>query len=158
MKNIRFLGLALCLALTAFAACDILNDDMSSPVQNGSSSSVTESVVDSSSAEENESSAPLDSSTESSSADEEEKEIYCTVQFDTDGGDKVAAQTVLRGEKITQPETPNYITKECEYVFVGWFYNGAEWDFENDVVTENITLVAEWKEGEKYTEPILPKD
>lgn len=158
MKKTRFLTLALCLALTAFAGCDFSNDDTSSPAQSGSSSSVAESVVNSSSAEEGEDDKPLDSSANSSSADAEEKEVYYTVRFDTGGGGAVAPQSVLNGEKILQPETPKYITKECEYVFLRWLYEGAEWNFEEGVVTQDMTLTAEWEEGERYTEPILPKD
>ena len=45
------------------------------------------------------------------------------------------------------------------YIYLlGWYYEGELWDFENGVVTQNMTLVAMWKEGEHYTNPFLPKD
>jgi hypothetical protein len=82
----------------------------------------------------------------------------CTVRFDTDGGGSIADVSVKKGEKISQPKTPTKITSRCEYVFVGWFYNGVAWDFEKDVVTEDMTLVAHWEEGDRYTDPFLPKN
>ena len=32
-----------------------------------------------------------------------------------------------------------------QYAFKGWYYQDKKWDFENDVVTENITLTAKWE-------------
>ena len=64
-----------------------------------------------------------------------------TVTFDSNGGSEVAAYNdVVQGSKIVKPEDPTL----NGYAFYGW-YNGEDlWDFENDVVTENITLTAKW--------------
>lgn len=66
-----------------------------------------------------------------------------TVTFDSQGGSEVASQSVYAGEKIVKPESP---TKENEY-FVDW-YKEAEctnvWDFENETVSQDITLYAKW--------------
>ena len=42
--------------------------------------------------------------------------------------------------------------------FLGWYYGDTEWDFENNAVTEDITLVAKWKLVGNYTKPFLPKN
>lgn len=125
--------------------------------------SISESIEEDGSLEESsmeESSAEESSSEDSEmqeSASEEEKDVYYTVFFDTDGGSDVAAITVLKGEKIPVPEEPSKASKDCEYVFLGWYYNGEAWNFENGVV-ENMTLVARWKAKEYYTDPFLPKN
>ena len=125
-------------------------------------SSVSESLEEESSMEDSsleESSSEGGSSEESAeeSASEEEKDVYYTVTFDTDGGSDVAAVTLLKGEKIPIPEEPSKASKDCEYVFLGWYYNGEAWDFERGVV-EDMTLVARWKAKEYYTDPFLPKN
>jgi uncharacterized repeat protein (TIGR02543 family)/LPXTG-motif cell wall-anchored protein len=63
-----------------------------------------------------------------------------TVTFDSDGGSQVPAQTVIRDEKATEPQPP---TKKG-FIFGGWTLNGEKYDF-NTPVTQNITLVANWK-------------
>ena len=125
-------------------------------------SSVSESLEEESSMEDSsleESSSEGGSSEESAeeSASEEEKDVYYTVTFDTDGGSDVAAVTLLKGEKIPIPEEPSKASKDCEYVFLGWYYNGEAWDFERGVV-EDMTIVARWKAKEYYTDPFLPKN
>ena len=70
----------------------------------------------------------------------------CTVKFDSMGGSTVEEQTVLFGEKINQPENP---TRDG-YKFNGWYsdiYLKNEWDFDKDVVTDNMTLYASWQKG-----------
>lgn len=66
-----------------------------------------------------------------------------TVTFNSQGGSEVAPQVVYAGEKIVKPANP---TKEKEY-FVDW-YKEAEctnvWDFENETVSQDITLYAKW--------------
>lgn len=161
MKKKNFLAIILSLALTAFAACSMPNEETSGSTQNSeSSSTITEDNSNVSTEEETPSNSETGDSGEkkdSGVVEDEEKDVYYTVQFDTQGGSTVDAVRVKRGEKITAPATPTYITKECEYVFVGWLYKGEKWDFAKGVA-EDMTLTAEWKEGEKYTEPILPKD
>ena len=172
MKRIGILALILSLALTAFAACSFPNANSSPSASNSDSSSPSEdsatdgstdnssdgSTDDSTDDSSTDNSSSDNTSSEDSSTDSEEKQIYYTVQFDTDGGSTVASVTVLSGETLTQPTAPTKITQKCEYVFIGWFYNGEQWDFENGVVTQDMTLTARWKEGEKYTDPFLPKD
>ena len=68
-----------------------------------------------------------------------------TVKFESDGGSAVNAVTVKSGEKIPEPKSPVKATLEKQYAFKGWYYQGKKWDFENDVVTENITLTAKWE-------------
>jgi uncharacterized repeat protein (TIGR02543 family) len=67
-----------------------------------------------------------------------------TVTFDSNGGSAVSSQTVYDGNKATEPTEP---TKEG-YIFNGWWYDGTEaaglWDFDENTVTENMTLYADW--------------
>lgn len=90
--------------------------------------------------------------------DETEKDVYCVVTFDTDGGSAVAAVTVKKGEKVTEPTAPKKSNQKGEYEFLGWYYNDKAWDFATDSVTEDITLVAKWKQESGYTNPFLPKN
>lgn len=77
------------------------------------------------------------SSSETSSID---NTIYHTVTFDTKGGSAIENQRIKHGEKTTKPEDP---TREG-YSFVNWTYNNEEWSFIGYVVTEDITLDANW--------------
>ena len=64
-----------------------------------------------------------------------------TVTFNSNGGNDVAEQKVLRGQKASEPTAP---TKDG-YIFDGW-YNGSatsSYDFDTPVI-ENITLTAKW--------------
>ncbi len=70
----------------------------------------------------------------------------CLVRFDSRGGSEVEAQTVLFGERIKEPKAPI----RDGYTFDGWYsdiYLKQPWDFENDIVKDNMTLYAAWKEG-----------
>ncbi|MCQ2446008.1 MAG: InlB B-repeat-containing protein, partial [Clostridia bacterium] len=84
--------------------------------------------------------------------------IEFTVTFDSNGGSEVSPVTVLEGSTIEAPADP----EKAHYIFEGWFTaDGDEWDFENDIVTSDITLYAGWQavtytvtymvEGEEYT-------
>lgn len=121
-------------------------------------SSVEESFEESSDETSVEEESSAEESAEEESASEEEKQVYYTVSFYSDGGSDVPAVTVLAGEKIPQPAEPSKASKDYEYTFLGWYYNGEAWDFEKDVVSEDITLVAKWEEKEHYTNPFLPKN
>lgn len=68
-----------------------------------------------------------------------------TVKFESDGGSAVNAVTVKSGEKIPEPKSPVKATLEKQYAFKGWYYQDKKWDFENDVITENIVLTAKWE-------------
>ena len=81
-----------------------------------------------------------------------------TVTFDTDGGSVVEDILVNEGGKIQKPNDPEKSSRDGEYEFVCWLYNGEEWDFDNDVVTENLTFVAKWEVITKYPPAVLPED
>lgn len=70
-----------------------------------------------------------------------EKNTY-TVQFDTLGGTKIANQSVKYQGKVEQPERPVL----DEYEFLCWTYNGKYWNFDTDVVEDNITIVAVYRD------------
>ena len=60
-------------------------------------------------------------------------------------GSNVDSQSVYRGNKVTEPTAP---TKEG-YVFQGWYKDSDctfPWEFDEDVVTGNVTLYAKWTE------------
>lgn len=62
------------------------------------------------------------------------------VTFDSQGGSEVTDQTVIYGEKATEPAVP----VKAGYVFTGWITeDGIQYDFHCAVET-NITLTAEW--------------
>lgn len=161
MKKKTILTLFLALAMIGLTACATPNEEeQSGTPSNTATETATETATDSDSDSttdsENNSATDGDSSSNSNSSDE--KQIYYTVTFDTDGAGDIAPIQVLAGETVTEPQTPSKTTENCEYTFLGWFIDEEQWDFENDVVTENITLVAHWKEGNKYSDPFLPKD
>ena len=74
-----------------------------------------------------------------------------TVRFDLQGhGAAIADLTnVTAGSKITAPTAPT----AADYMFRGWYKEAEcihEWDFENDVMTETMTLYARWT-SDKFT-------
>lgn len=82
---------------------------------------------------------------EEESSESQRNDDLFTVKFESDGGSAVNAATVKSGEKIPEPKSPVKATLEKQYAFKGWYYQDKKWDFENDVVTENITLTAKWE-------------
>lgn len=69
----------------------------------------------------------------------EETKRY-TVTFNSDGGNDVATQSVEEGGcafKVT-PE-------RAGYRFLGWYLGDSKYDF-NNVITQNITLIAKWSD------------
>ncbi len=64
-----------------------------------------------------------------------------TVTFDSNGGTSVSSQSVEEGKKATEPSKPTKADNE----FVEWQLNGTKYIFSSPV-TEDITLVAKWKE------------
>lgn len=62
------------------------------------------------------------------------------VVFDSNGGSPVKSQKVKHGEKIEKPTDP---TRDG-YTFNNWTYNEEEWSFIGYVVTEDMTLLANW--------------
>ena len=70
-----------------------------------------------------------------------------TVTFDTKGGTAVDNQYIILGNTLSTPKT----TTKANYKFVGWYYNGAPWNFETGTVSSNITLEAKWEPLPTYT-------
>lgn len=62
-----------------------------------------------------------------------------TVEFDSNGGSKVANQTVFDGNKVTKPANPT----KSGVVFKEWQLNGKTYNFDN-TVNGNMTLTAVW--------------
>ena len=77
---------------------------------------------------------------------------YCGVTFDSGDGSAVDAQFVKSGENAIEPATP---TKEG-YTFTGWSLDGELYDF-NTLVTEDITLTANWNKNEYTITPSVSK-
>lgn len=73
---------------------------------------------------------------------DEEKETYI-VSFDSDGGEIIDSQAVKAGEFVTKPNDP---TKDG-FTFDCWKNSDNEWDFENDTVSSDITLIASYTEN-----------
>ena len=69
-----------------------------------------------------------------------------TITFNSDGGSSVKEQVVNENSKATKPTDP----AKDNYSFDGWYLNNTKYDFSKKI-TENITLVARWKELAKYT-------
>ena len=72
---------------------------------------------------------------------EETEAKYFKVTFNSAYGSDVSEQRVLENEKVTRPENP----VRNGYVFKSWQYNGKDWRFSQDKVTEDITLIATWE-------------
>lgn len=62
------------------------------------------------------------------------------VTFDSDGGSAVKNVRVEKGDTVARPADP---AKE-EYLFMGWFLNDEEFDF-NTEIEKAITLKAKWE-------------
>ena len=119
-----------------------LNTSVETPVtsENFSDESFSSSESDNDSVNDDSANAGEERISESQRNDE-----LFTVKFESDGGSAVNAVTVKSGEKIPEPKSPVKATLEKQYAFKGWYYQDKKWDFENDVVTENITLTAKWE-------------
>lgn len=67
-----------------------------------------------------------------------------TVTFVLNGGDGVIpAQTVVDGDYALEPDAP---TKEGQ-VFVGWFDDETEFDFDNTPIISDLILMAKWEDA-----------
>ena len=70
-------------------------------------------------------------------------EIMFTVMFNTQDGRGLVQQIVKQGDKIVQPDDP----VRTGYTFVGWYKEPdcvTLWRFDDETVTEDITLYAKW--------------
>lgn len=66
-----------------------------------------------------------------------------TLSFDSNDGSEVEAQEVTYNEKAQKPSEP----AKAGHTFAGWYADEAmekEWNFDEDVVTEDVTLYAKW--------------
>ncbi len=65
-----------------------------------------------------------------------------TVTYDLgyEGAEEIEPLVVLGGESLEEPEAP----EREGYLFLGWEVQGEEWDFEEETVTADVTLVAKW--------------
>ncbi len=67
------------------------------------------------------------------------------VDFDSDGGELVTVQYIQSGEFAEEPATPT----KAGYMFVFWYdandTDKTPWNFEENAITQAITLKAEWK-------------
>ena len=157
MKKKLFLTALLALMMLSAVACGKREEDSSvQPPVTSENSELSEAPETSEKPESSE--APETSEKPESSEGGEKEEIYYTVTFDSDGGSEVASITILAGEKVSKPTNPQKSSSLSEYEFLYWEYNGEEWDFEKNVVTGDLTLVAKWKKVTSYTPPFLPKD
>ena len=70
------------------------------------------------------------------------KESIAKIYYDD--GDPIE---VPIGVKLTPPANPNtYREGDYDYVFDGWYFEGAKWDFENDVVQGDMHLYSRFKQ------------
>ena len=82
-----------------------------------------------------------------------------TVEFDSNGGSEVDSQTVAEGSKLIKP-----VTEREGYTLNGWYDEDSyKWDFDNDTVTKDMVLKAEWAEEEEEpateeTDPANPEN
>ena len=93
--------------------------------------------------EEQEVEEKIEEEKEEPQKEEIKKEKTYTITFDTAGGSKVSSQTVTEKQKASKPAPP---TKNG-YSFENWYFNDKVYDF-NLPVTQNIKLVAKWKQNE----------
>ena len=72
-----------------------------------------------------------------------------TVTFDAQGGSpEPEAQEVKHLGKASKPENP----VKDGFLFDGWYYQGEKWSFVGYVVTEDMTLTAQWSEADSGCE------
>lgn len=73
-----------------------------------------------------------------------------TVTFDSNGGSPVEEKTFEKGKLIIEPNEP----LRDGYEFIAWFIDSElneRWIFEQDRISEDITLYAKWREIEVIT-------
>ncbi|MCH5250022.1 MAG: InlB B-repeat-containing protein, partial [Lachnospiraceae bacterium] len=74
--------------------------------------------------------------------------VYYTITFDPNNGEDVYYVRVEENSLLVKPADPEIIPDGKEKLD-GWYNVYRKWDFENDKVTGNITLIAKWlSEGE----------
>ena len=71
------------------------------------------------------------------------EKVDYVVTYAVDGGSSVPQSTVKYDETVSKPADPN----REGYTFAGWYRDSSfktAWDFEHDVVTQDMTLYAKW--------------
>lgn len=74
--------------------------------------------------------------------------VKVMLTFDSDGGTEIAPVLVDVNGKATKPVDPEKTAGDKKYKFDGWYLEGSEtpFDFDNTVITEDMTLTARWSE------------
>lgn len=73
------------------------------------------------------------------------------VHFDTDGAGEIADQVRKYDERVAEPPAP----EKPGYVFEGWYLsNGHRWDFETDLVGNDMELKARYELDPRVLEAI----
>lgn len=62
-----------------------------------------------------------------------------SIIFNTNGGTAINSQFITIGSRATRPNNPT----KAGYIFLGWFYEDKEYNF-NASVSKNIILLAKW--------------
>ncbi len=70
-----------------------------------------------------------------------QKTVYYTVKFDSNGGTALQSIAIESGNTLNAPQNPEL----AGHAFLGWYYGETLWDFENNTVTDDITLKAKWE-------------
>lgn len=76
------------------------------------------------------------------------KDVYYTVTFESNGGTPVKQQSVLEGNRASEPKDPD----RTDYLFDGWYTDSVltnKFDFDL-AITANVTLYAKWLENIFY--------
>lgn len=68
-----------------------------------------------------------------------------TINFVTGFETAITEAKIYEGEKVEKPQI-----ERTNYILIGWFIDSdfiTEWNFETDVVTDNLTLYAKWEKN-----------
>ena len=76
-----------------------------------------------------------------------------TVSFNSTGGSETPSQTVIHGEKVSRPNDPY----KTGHSFKNWLCQNEPWSFIGYVVTEDMTLWADWSVNQ-YTIDVYSND
>lgn len=68
-------------------------------------------------------------------------QTFYTVSFDTGYEKTIAPVTVAAGAYLAEPDT---VLDRVGYIFLGWYYEEEQWNFEQNPVENDMTLKARW--------------
>ena len=77
-----------------------------------------------------------------------ENPTYYTVNFDSDGGSFITAQTVESGKTAVEPRSPT----KSGYTFDDWYKDSSVFDFSTPI-TSDLTLKAKWTKNKTDETP-----